>query len=135
MASYSQLLKFIITARKKGYKDIQIRNVLQENKWPLKVIKKAFNDLYPKLKLRNQVCIFLSDDILNVLEKRSRKNLFTIGEQIEDILRRSAVHKSTSTSKNKKIDDLLISVFSRSPRGRKKKPKKKKIIKKKSKKN
>ncbi len=115
-----KLLNFITEARKRGFSDAQIRNALIKNNWPSQTIESAFNFLQPKYKIKNQVCVFLSNEILNVLEKRSKKNMLTIHEQIEDILRRSCVRKSTSISQEK-IDDFLVSVFSRSPKGRKRK--------------
>lgn len=120
MTSYSKLSKFITKARKRGYSDVQIRKALIKNNWPENTVTKAFSSLNPKFKIKNQVCIFLSDEILSVLGKRSKKNLLTLPEQIEDILRRSSIRKRT-THRQENIDDFLVSVFSRSPRGRKKK--------------
>ena len=79
-------------------------------------IQDAILELHPRPKLKNQVCIFLSDDILVDLEKRAKKNKFNLQEQIEDILRRSCVNKSTTTKPEKNIDDLLITCFSRAQR-------------------
>ncbi len=118
MTSYSELLKFITEARKKGYSDVQIKNSLIKNNWPENTVSKAFNSLNPKFKIKNQVCVFLSDEILSTLEKRSKKNLLMLHEQIEDILRRSSIRKNT-TLPQEKIDDFLVSVFSRSQMGRK----------------
>jgi hypothetical protein len=114
------LIKFIIEARKKGYSDLQIRTPLIENGWPVNKIEKAFDSLNPKFKSKNQICIFLDTEVLKRLEKRAKKNLFTIPEQIEDILRRSCIMGKPSVS-NEKIDDLLVKCFSRSRRGRKNK--------------
>jgi len=113
-----KLVNFITEARKRGFSDTQIKNALIKNNWPDNTVEGAFNFLQPKYKIKNQVCVFLSDEILKVLEKRSKKNMLTIHEQIEDILRRSCIRKSTSISQEK-IDDFLVSVFSRSPKGRK----------------
>jgi len=108
----TQLLKFINEARKRGFSDRQIKIALVHNSWPEKIIEKAFDSLNPKFKSKNQVSIFISDDILAELEKRAKRNMFNLGEQIEDILRRSCSRK-TSSSKPEKIDDLFISYFSR----------------------
>ncbi len=122
--SQKTLLNFIINARKKGYSDSEIHKALKKNNWPVKIIKKAFELLRSKPKMKNQVCVFLSDEILKTLEKRSKKNLFTVSEQIEDILRRSCARGSQSSQKEK-LDDNLVAIFSRSNRGRKSKKKKK----------
>ncbi len=71
-----------------------------------------------------KVTIALSDDEIKVLEKRSKKNLMSIKEQIEDIVRRSCVNYKTGPSYTTvKPDDRLVSIFSREMRGRKKKKK------------
>ena len=112
------LESFIKKARKRGFSDSQIRTALAEHNWPESAITNAFEKLNPKFKLKNQVCIFIPNEILESLEKRAKKNAFTLQEQIEDILRRSSIRKKTSIQ-GEKIDDLLVSVFSRSPKGRK----------------
>ena len=118
MPPNTKLLEFITEARKRGFSDIQIRRALLQKEWPEKTIEDAFNQLQPKFKSKNQVCIFLSNELLDDLEKRAKKNMFTLSEQIEDILRRSCISKKTAQSQEK-IDDLLVGVFSRATRGRK----------------
>jgi len=122
--SQKTLLNFIINARKKGYSDSDIHKALEKNKWPVKIITKAFKALRSKPKMKNQICVFLSDEILKTLIKRSKKNLFTVSEQIENILRRSCASGSSSYQKEK-LDDSLVGIFSRSKRGRKSKKKNK----------
>lgn len=116
-----ELINFIIEARKRGFSDIGIKNALIKNNWPEEIIQKAFDEITKEnlknQKIKNQVCIFLSDDILRVLEKRAKKNLMNLEEQIQDILRRSCIRKKSS-SQNEKIDDFLVSCFSRSNKGR-----------------
>ncbi len=113
------LKKFIKAARKKGFSDLDLKKALVGKGWNIQKIEEAFLSLQPKLKYKNQICLFLSNDIIDILDKRARKNLFTLGEQIEDILRRSCIKKKTATSE--KLDDLLLTCFSRSQKGRKKK--------------
>jgi len=114
------LVNFIIEARKKGYSDLQIKEPLLNNGWTINKIDAAFDSLNPKFKSKNQICIFLDDEILKTLEKRGKSNMFSISEQIEDILRRSCASRKQSVSISKeKIDDLLVECFSRSKRGRK----------------
>ena len=105
------LIAFIKEARKRGFSDLQIRNLLIENSWPIDRIEKAFKSLAPKYSSKNQICLFLDSEILEILEKRAKKNLFTVSEQIEDILRRSCIRKTEP--KTEKLDDLLISFFSK----------------------
>lgn len=106
------LASFIKEARSKGYSDLQIRAALLEKGWALESIEKVFLQLNPKFKLKNQICIFLSQEILKKLEARARKNMFTVSEQIEDILRRSCIGIKKST-KEEKLDDTLVALFSR----------------------
>ncbi len=73
------------------------------------------------------ITINIDEDVKKIISKRAKKNLFSLREQIEDILRKSAVRTKSSVGyKALKIDDRLVSAFSREKRGRKKKKKKKK---------
>lgn len=73
----------------------------------------------------SNITISIDEEIKKILDKRAKKNLFTLREQIEDILRKSAVRtKSGKTTSEIKTDDSLIAIFSRDQRGRKKKSKK-----------
>lgn len=75
----------------------------------------------------NKVTLFLKDEVMKLLEKRAKKNMFTISEQIEDILRRSTMNQLNKKSPyDAKVDDKLVSIFSRQKTG----PKKKKVKKK-----
>jgi len=74
-----------------------------------------------------KLSISLDDDEVKILEKRAKKNLFSLKEQIEDIIRRSCVtYKGGKKYHTVKVDDRLVAVFSRDQRGRKKKKKVKK---------
>jgi len=113
------LVKFIKQARKKGYSDLEIRKEILSKNYPLLEAEKAFLSSQPKPEYKNQICLFLNSEIISTLEKRAKKNIFTISEQIEDILRRSCIKKST-TPKQEKIDDKLLLAFSRVQRKKKK---------------
>lgn len=102
---------FISEARNKGFSDMQIKQALLNKNYPEKMINYGFEKLQPKFKLKNQICIFLSSEMLRKLETRADKNMFTLGEQIEDILRRSCTKKGTL--KEEKLDDTFIKLFSR----------------------
>jgi hypothetical protein len=106
-----KLLSFIKNARKKGYSDLQIRNALVYHGWPVESIEEIFSFLNPKFRLKNQVCIFLTHELIRKLEKRANKNMFTLSEQVEDILRRSCIN--TQSTKQEKLDDTLVALFSR----------------------
>ena len=109
-----KLIDFIIESRKKGYSDLGIRKALLDHRWPLKKVEGAFNYLLPKYENKNQVTLFLSDELIKVLEKRAKKNMFTVSEQIEDILRRSTINQTKKKSPyDAKLDDALVSIFSR----------------------
>jgi hypothetical protein len=70
----------------------------------------------------NQVTLFLEDDLLNLLEKRAKKNMMTVSELVEDILRRSTLNQKNKKSiYDGKIDDKLVGIFSRKRTGPKKK--------------
>jgi len=74
-----------------------------------------------------KLTINLDDDEVKILKKRAKKNMFSLREQIEDIIRRSCVtYKGGKKYQTIKVDDRLVAVFSREKRGRKKKKKKKK---------
>ncbi|MEM3067672.1 MAG: hypothetical protein QXX91_03370 [Thermoplasmata archaeon] len=114
-----ELIKFIKEARKRGFSDYEIRKPLLEKGWSINEIESAFSSLNPKIRIKskNKITIYLDNDILNVLEKRARKNLMTLSEQIEDILRRSAINSGRRIKLIKdKLDDRLINIFSRQKR-------------------
>ena len=107
-----ELIKFINEARKRGFDDYQIKEPLLKEGWSIDEVEDAFASLKPKYKYKNKINIFLDNELLKIIEKRAKKNMFTINEQIEDILRRSCLRLST-TKKEEKLDDLLVSLFSR----------------------
>jgi hypothetical protein len=107
-----QLLSFIKEARKRGFEDYQIREPLLKKGWTASEVKEAFSALKPELEDKNKVCIYLDSEILARLQRRARKNLLTLPEQVEDILRRSCLNLKPGTSKEN-IDDMLITLFSR----------------------
>ncbi len=73
-----------------------------------------------------KITINLDEDEMKILQHRAKKNLFTLREQIEDILRRSCVtYKGGRNYRPIKVDDKLVAIFSRERRGQKKKNKKK----------
>ena len=68
------------------------------------------------------ITINLDEDVKKIISKRAKKNLLSLREQIEDILRKSAVRtKNKPGNQRIKIDDRLVAAFSREKRGRKKK--------------
>ncbi|MBS3084621.1 hypothetical protein J4411_01790 [Candidatus Pacearchaeota archaeon] len=69
-----------------------------------------------------QITISIDEEVKKILSKRAEKNLLTLKEQIEDILRESAVRtKSGSREAEPKIDDKLVSIFSRAKKSNTKK--------------
>ena len=117
----AKLANFIKESRKRGYGDADIRKALLHYGWPSAQVESTFNYLTPKYTNKNQICLFLSDELRDILEKRAKKNMFTISEQIEDVLRRSTINQTKKKSPyDAKLDDTLISIFSRKNTGRKK---------------
>jgi len=68
---------------------------------------------------KNKVTIYLDNDLLKMIDKRAKKNMLTLPEQIEDILRRSCLSLKKKPLISGKIDDLLVSIFSRQQRRKK----------------
>ena len=112
------LVKFIKEARRRGFDDYQIKEPLLTRGWPLVEVEKAFASLTPKYKFKNKVSVFLDSDILKLLEKRAKKNMFTLSEQIEDILRRSCLNTKKVHKEEEKLDDMFVKIFSRKSSGR-----------------
>ncbi len=73
-----------------------------------------------------KISITLDENEVKILNKRAKKNLLTLREQVEDIVRRSCVMSKSTSYSTIKVDDALVSVFSREKKGRKPKKKKKK---------
>ena len=68
------------------------------------------------------VTISIDAEVQKVIGKRAKKNMLTIKEQIEEIVRQSAVRtKFGSTIEGITADDRLVEIFSRYKRGRKRK--------------
>jgi hypothetical protein len=117
-----EVIKFIKEARKRGFGDGDIRKALINHGWPVVEVEKAFVSLFQKYTNKNQITLFLSDELVSLIEKRAKKNLLTIPEQIEDILRRSTINQKSKKSQfDSKLDDKLISLFSRQRTGPKRK--------------
>ena len=67
--------------------------------------------------MKTNLTIEIDSDLMNVIEKRAKKNLTTPKELIEDIVRRSMVsYKEGTTTDNDKVDDALVKIFSRKRR-------------------
>ena len=114
------LLKFIKESRKRGFDDYQIRQPLLEKGWPINLIQEAFIIIEKKEKpskkdsYKNKITVYLDDELLKILEKRAKKNMFDLNEQVGDILRRSCINlKKKKSILDKDIDDTLVPIFSR----------------------
>lgn len=106
------LVRFIKQARKRGYDDYEIREPLLKKGWDVSDIDSAFAILKPKYEFKNKLTIYLDSEILKAIEKRAKKNIFTVAEQVEDIIRRSVISAKPATAKEK-LDDMLVGLFSR----------------------
>jgi len=78
-----------------------------------------------------KLTISLDESEVKILKKRAKKNLLTVREQVEDIVRRSCVMSKSRGYITTKVDDKLVGIFSRERKGRKPKKKLKKKTKKK----
>ncbi|MBI2629799.1 hypothetical protein HYW76_01730 [Candidatus Pacearchaeota archaeon] len=67
------------------------------------------------------ITISLDEKVLKSIEKRANKNMLSVQQQIEDIIRRSCVMSKTNSAPKEKLDDPLISIFSRRKHNLKKK--------------
>jgi hypothetical protein len=65
--------------------------------------------------------ITIDEDVKKVIGKRAKKNFLSLQEQIEQIIRQSAVRTKSGTASDPKVDDKLVGIFSRYKRGKKKK--------------
>ncbi len=109
------LVRFIKEGRKRGFDDYQLREPLLKEGWGVHEVEEAFASFKQPLKFKNKICVWLDNDILKIIEKRADRNLMTVGEQVEDIVRRSAANIKHS-SKPEKLDDMFITFFSRKRR-------------------
>ena len=106
------LIRFILEAQKRGFQDDKIKEALLSNKWPEREINSSFQALRKPRHFKESLNIWLDTEVLKKLEKRAKRNLLTLPEQVEDILRRSVINQK-STQKSEKIDDMLVGLFSR----------------------
>ena len=67
-----------------------------------------------------KLTIDLDEKEVKILQKRAKKNLFSLREMVEDIVRRSCISSLKETISEPNIDDKLVGIFSRQKRGRKK---------------
>ena len=65
------------------------------------------------------ITISVDEKVKKILSRRADKNLLTLREQIEDILRKSAVRTKSGAVSQPKPDDNLVGIFSRQKRGKK----------------
>jgi len=108
------LVKFIKEARRRGFSDPEIRAPLEKQGWADDEIDKAFLSVKSKGKI--PIHISIDENVYKLIEKRAKRNLLSLEEQIQDIIRRSAVTGKGKLANPEKIDDLLVSIFSRKRR-------------------
>jgi hypothetical protein len=75
-----------------------------------------------------KLIIDLTDEEVKLLEKRGKKNILDLKEQVEDIIRRSCINAKKNTVAQSKCDDVLVDIFSRDKRGKSRKKSKKKLV-------
>src|SRR3989344_5887795 len=104
----SELVSFIKKARARGLDDYEIRKPLVDKGWAEQDVERAFSSLKKPIHYKNRVCVYLDSEILRVIEKRAKRNMLAINEQIEDIVRRSAVNQKKTKLQAEKLDDMLV---------------------------
>jgi len=112
------LVRFILEAQRRNFSDKKIREALLSNGWPVHEVNHGFEALRDKHHFKESITIWLDPDITKLLEKRAKKNMMTLPEQIEDILRRSIANQKPTQIKEK-LDDMLVGLFSRKTRKKK----------------
>ena len=65
---------------------------------------------------KRSVTIELDEKVIARLQKRAKRNMLSLREMIEDIVRRSAASKTATISGD--ADDSLVNIFSRKMTGR-----------------
>ena len=109
------LVRFILEAQKRGFNNEKIKEALLSNKWPVDKINSAFQAIRKPHHFKESLTIWLDSEVIKLLEKRAKKNMLTIPEQVEDIIRRSVINIKQSQTKEK-LDDMLVGLFSRKSR-------------------
>ena len=105
-----------------------IQQEIQEHQQLNKDLQDVELDAEIKLNESSSIMIFLDEELREALEKRAKKNMLTLPDQIEDILRRSTLNQKLKKSPPEdKMDDKLVGLFSRKNTGPKTKSKKKKF--------
>ena len=64
------------------------------------------------------VTVELNDTMFKALEKRAKNEMMSVGELAEDIIRRSMLSYKGASGEDVKLDDALVSVFSRKKTGK-----------------
>ncbi|MBS3083413.1 hypothetical protein J4423_01265 [Candidatus Pacearchaeota archaeon] len=106
------LIRFILEAQKRNFSDVKIKEALLSNRWPIKEISSAFQSLRKPHHFKESLNIWLDSEVIKKLEKRAKRNMLNLNEQVEDILRRSVINAKPTQAKEK-LDDMLVGLFSR----------------------
>ena len=67
-----------------------------------------------------KITISLDEEEIKILKRRAKKNLLTLKEQVEDIVRRSCVSSRKRLGYKKVKVEKIVGIFSREKRRRKK---------------
>ncbi len=107
------LLNFMRESRRRGFSDDKISEALLSKGWLAKEVTKGLHALNKDNPSKNSLTIWLDTEVMLKLQKRAKKNLMTLPEQIEDILRRSVINATGISKEREKLDDMLVGLFSR----------------------
>lgn len=106
------LIKFVKEAKKRGFSEDEIRKPLMERGWPVDTVNEAIEYVKDNTQTHS-IEISIEPLLYKEIKKRANKNLLSTHDQIVDIIRRSCVSAKRRVPKEKKLDDLLVSIFSR----------------------
>lgn len=124
-----RLVEFIKEAKRRGYSNDEIASPLLQKGWTIQEIDLAAKESTKENKVKEKVVksgakeeikIYLDKSVLEAIRKRAKRNMLSVPEQIEDIVRRSCINAKLKTPKQEKLDDLLVGIFSRRKQGMKK---------------
>lgn len=143
-------VKYIRESRERGFEDYTIKSSLLMKGWPEVEIDKAFsyvNDQeiakeiqqhdkdYPRQSFGSSITLYLEGELRAALEKRANNNGITLQEEIENLLKKSALNISPKKVrvKEKNVEKKLAKMGVSIQKHRKKKAKSKGKISKKKK--
>ncbi|MCX8159091.1 MAG: hypothetical protein N3D20_02265 [Candidatus Pacearchaeota archaeon] len=108
-----KVIEFVRECRRRGFSNEQIKDKLIEGGWSFKEIDEAIN-FVKKTTQKIRLCIGIDEEVAKMLIRRAKRNMMSVEEQAEDILRRSCVSmRKKPLTEEKIVGNHFISIFSR----------------------